>query len=56
MDGIRLSNGMELKPSLLQFDSSESLPLPTAGEEWGGGAVEPLLNQQFTWSIKFPSK
>lgn len=41
MDGIRLSNGMKLKPSLLQFDSSESLPLPTAGEEWGGGQLNP---------------
>lgn len=37
MDGIHLSNGMELKPSLLQFDNLESLPLPTAGEEWRGG-------------------
>lgn len=63
MDGIHLSNGMELKPSLLQFDSLESLPLQTAGEEWrggwggsGGGAFEPILTQQFTWSIQFPSK
>lgn len=33
MDGMHTLNGMELKPSLLQFNSLESLPLPTAGEE-----------------------
>lgn len=33
MNGIHSLTGMDLKPSLLQFDSLESLPLPTAGEE-----------------------